>query len=308
MDEKYFRDTRTQLYILRSRGIVIKNKKKAKKILLTTNYYNLINGYKEPFLLSNTPVDKYKPGTCFEEIYALYLFDKNLRTITLEALLEVETQMKSILSYTFSHYHGHKDYLYYSNFDSLGKDKYLQVSKLLSDLYKKISQNFDQDASITHYVNGKNYIPLWVLVNLLSFGDISKFYSNMLQSERNEVAKQLKWGLRENQIRNSLFFLSAIRNRCAHSERLYSYECYTSLAYNNFFRYFRFQHSTPRNKFFSVLVALKLLLPHQRFEHYCNDLTTLFKQLNKELHTITISNIYSSMGLPRNWYRLTTLT
>lgn len=50
MPEKVFRDTRTQIGILRSRGVVIKNSKRAKDIIRRTNYYNLINGYKDPFL------------------------------------------------------------------------------------------------------------------------------------------------------------------------------------------------------------------------------------------------------------------
>ena len=129
----------------------------------------------------------------------------------------------------------------------------------------------------------------------------------MIQSERDEVAKRLKWGVRENQVRNSLFFLSAIRNRCAHSERLYSYECYTDLAFNNYFSYFGFSRRRPRNNFFSVLVALKLILPKERFNKYCDDVKSLCNELDKNLSTIYISDITASMGLPRNWTRLKTL-
>lgn len=50
MSEKIFRDTRIQIGILKSRGVIIKNKKWAKQTIRTINYYNLVNGYKEPFL------------------------------------------------------------------------------------------------------------------------------------------------------------------------------------------------------------------------------------------------------------------
>ena len=105
---------------------------------------------------------------------------------------------------------------------------------MLSELYKKINLNINKDLSITHYVNGKNYIPLWVLMNSISMGDLSKFYSNMLQKEREDVAKQLKWGIRENQLSSCLFFLSSIRNRCAHDERLYSFLSHTDLISNDY--------------------------------------------------------------------------
>jgi len=108
-------------------------------------------------------------------------------------------------------------------------------------------KNTITNLSLTHYVENQNCIPLWVLVNLMSFGDISKFYACMKQSEQSEVAKRLKWGLRENYLVNFLNFLSAIRNRCAHSERLYSYECYVSLLNdNNIFKYFRYKSTKPK--------------------------------------------------------------
>ena len=69
MPEKVFRDTRIQIGILRSRGVVIKNPKRAKDIIRRTNYYNLINGYKDPFLQAKTPHEKYLPGTTIDEIY-----------------------------------------------------------------------------------------------------------------------------------------------------------------------------------------------------------------------------------------------
>lgn len=170
-----------------------------------------------------------------EEIHALYEFDRKLRIITIEYILEVEKQVKSLIAYSFSKAHGHKNYLKLENFDIYGSKKYTQVCDLLGNLYRKITLNIDKDLSISHYVKGKNYIPLWVLVNSLSRGDISKFYSNMLQKERDDVARRMKWGLRENQLASCLFFLSTIRNRCAHDERLYSYSSYANLSNNNYF-------------------------------------------------------------------------
>ena len=161
MSEKIFKDTRTQIGILKSRGVVIKNKKTAKQIIRTINYYNLINGYKEPFLQTTMPYEKYLPGTTLDEIYALYEFDRKLRLITLEHILQVEKQAKSLIAHCFSKEHGHKDYLKLENFDNSGSKKYAFVCELLGSLYKKIALNIDKDLSISHYVNGKNYIPLW---------------------------------------------------------------------------------------------------------------------------------------------------
>lgn len=303
--EKVFMDTRTQLGLLRSRGVFIGNRKKAKEIIKKTNYYNLINAYKEPFLQTGIPNEKYLAGTKLREIYSLYEFDRKLRIITLEYILEVEKQAKSLIAYRFSDKYGHKNYLKLENFDTKGIKKYEQVCNLLHYLFKNITSNIKKDLSISHYVNNKNYIPLWVLVNTLSMGDISKFYSNMLQKDRDDVARRMKWGLREHQLASCLFFLSTIRNRCAHDELLYSYLSYTSLCKNNFFSFFHISNNT--NNYFATMVAFKMILSNKRYLTYHNQIVELFEELSTKLTTISINKIRNSMGFPNNWKRIKTL-
>lgn len=303
MSEKCFRDTRTQIGILKCRGLVIKNKSFAKRVIRETNYYNLINGYKTPFILKSTPNEQYISGTRFEELYALYEFDRKLRIITLEEILRIEKQVKTLIAYCFSKEHGHRDYLKFENFDTIGSAKFIHVSKLLSELYRKINLN-EKDDAVLHYVSGKNYLPLWVLVNALSMGDISKFYSNMLPSERNEVAKRLKWGIREAQLSNLLFFLSSVRNRCAHDERLYCYHSHVQVFSNTYHRYF---HSRTQNGYFSVIIAFKLLLSKKEFLVYFKKVDALLEELNSQLSTIGIKKIRDIMDLPNTWKKISTL-
>ena len=306
MPEKVFRDTRTQIGILRSRGVVIKNPKRAKDIIKRTNYYNLINGYKDPFLQTKTPNEKYLPGTTIEEIYALYEFDRKLRILTLEYILEIEKHIKSVVSYCFSKEHGHKNYLKIDNFDTSGYKKYDQACKLLSNMYSKISSNIDKEPSMTHYVNNKNYVPLWVLVNTISMGDISKFYSNMIQKERDDVARRIKYGVKHNDLESYLFFLSTIRNRCAHDERLFSYLSYVGIPKNTYLNYFRIYHA--KSNYFALMTIFKILLPKNRYCNYHGQLDTLLKELNSRLNVIPPKAIRSMMGMPVNWRRLNGLS
>ena len=82
--------------------------------------YNLINGYKWLFLdkTCDGEGEIYLPGTKFEEIYALYLFDRELRNIFIRYILEIENNVKSILAHDFSGKYGHDNYLKVSNFDN----------------------------------------------------------------------------------------------------------------------------------------------------------------------------------------------
>ena len=103
---KPFQTHNQQLKILRSRNISITNGGKAKAILIRENYYQLINGYKHIFLdiveTKKRKEDYYKIGTTFEQIYALYEFDRNLRNVLMKYILMTENSIKSKIAYQFS--------------------------------------------------------------------------------------------------------------------------------------------------------------------------------------------------------------
>ena len=132
MDKK-FTTTNTQLRKLRSRGLVITNGSRAKRIIEKENYYNLINGYKELFLdpTYTGSDEQYLIGANFNELYALYMFDRELRNIYIKYILEIENNVKSILSHDFSKKYGHDNYLKISNFDTSVKsyEKVTQAQK-----------------------------------------------------------------------------------------------------------------------------------------------------------------------------------
>ena len=62
--------------------------------------------------------ETYLPGTKFEEIYALYLFDRELRNIFIRYILEIENNVKSVLAHEFSRKYGYDNYLKVANFDT----------------------------------------------------------------------------------------------------------------------------------------------------------------------------------------------
>ena len=97
-----------------SRGINISTNEErdfALSILSREGYYNTINGYKKPFLKTASPEDVYLEGTTLKEIYSLYRFDRNLRNVFINAILHIETTLKSLISYHFSEKYGNSNYL-----------------------------------------------------------------------------------------------------------------------------------------------------------------------------------------------------
>lgn len=93
MDKKQFLTYDEQICFLEeTKGLTISDKEYAKRILLKTGYFPLINGYKEVFKKST--FNQFKKGIRFEDIYELYCFDNDLRNIFLKYILMVERNIK----------------------------------------------------------------------------------------------------------------------------------------------------------------------------------------------------------------------
>lgn len=173
---KIFKNLDQQIEILKSRNLIINDEESAKDILLRENYF-FINGYRHMFL----DVEKGKnflDGTTFEELYAVFTFDRNIRNIMFKNLLIVENNIKSIISYQLSKKYGfkEKDYLDPKNFtqDSL---KARHVYDILNKMKRQIRVNGKQHTATLHYLSNYGYIPMWILVKVLSFGIIAELYS-----------------------------------------------------------------------------------------------------------------------------------
>ena len=86
------------------KGLIIANRHYARTTLQQIGYFGLISGYKLPF--KNPTTQKYKSGTSFEDIVTLYKFDENLRELFLKYILQIERNIRSLLSYYFTEKYG----------------------------------------------------------------------------------------------------------------------------------------------------------------------------------------------------------
>ncbi len=116
---KEFKSIDEQIQILKRRGMLINNDEYAKIKLQENNYYNVINGYKDIFIDSTKQEEAFFQDVSFEELLALYSFDRNIRNIFLNYIIELENILRSLISYEFSKIHGHDNYLKFSNFETL---------------------------------------------------------------------------------------------------------------------------------------------------------------------------------------------
>ncbi|OPJ55470.1 Abi family protein [Clostridium chromiireducens] len=319
--DKVFKTTRQQMKRLRDRGMNV-NGSRAKRILEMENYYNLINGYKDLFIDKTYlgPDEKYKSGTDFYELYALYLFDRELRSDFMKYILEIENNVKSVLSHKFSEKYGHDNYLKISNFNTSLRpreqktqaQKVGEVSELISNLQREISRQLSKNnPMISHSMLEYGYVPLWVLVNTLTLGTISIFYSYMIDVDQNNVGR--KFNLRPDEMSSILFILSIYRNACAHDERFYNLKAINKKGRPNSIKTCTIHTSMSipfdaggnpicgKNDLFAIIIIFKLMLSKNSFNKFFYLIKAEIDKLQKQLNTITIDEVLQVMGFPTNW-------
>lgn len=309
--DKPFKTYNQQLKILRSRGMDIKNGSKAISVLKRENYYNIINGYKEIFLDTNsTSCEVFKTGTKFEYIYSLFEFDRNLRGIFLKYILKLESSMKSKISYYFSE--EYKMPFNYLNTNNFKNTELNEVTKLISRISATIEKNTNI-GQISHYLNNYKNLPLWVLMKKLDFGGMAFFYNALKEKIKIKICDEIfeeyskeykiKTAICQNcmQLGKMLFFVNRFRNACAHDERLYNLKI-TS-------KDIKFQHFYSSNiannyKLFDLLIILKIFLTKKDFKKLILSLKEEFEDLKEILPNNIFNLVQINMGFPKNWETL----
>lgn len=298
-----------QVSLIIEKGIEIKDKDYAKEMLQQIGYFPLIGGYKHLFKIPTT--NKYKAGTTIEEIISLYTFDKELRELFFKYLLQIERHMRSLMSYYFTQYYGtaEKQYLDIKNYNDT-KRNHATIVKLISTL-KRATTTTDY-TYINYYRKTYGNIPLWVSINILTFGNISKMFQVFPQSLKSKVLKNFEQ-LNQRQMDQFLSVLTKYRNVCAHGERLFTYKTTDSIADTPLHKklslpYSGNQYMKGKQDLFAMVIAFKYLLPRNDFLEFKRQLAKEINRANMEVKHINETELLNSMGFPENWKDITKYT
>ena len=178
MGEKIPATVDEQIKILRERGCIIKNEELARETLKYINYYRLSN-YFEPFCVSK---HQYEEGTTFEKILRIYEMDRKLRSILIAALEEIEITLRAAISNYHALKYGALGYLNPSSFDRVHNHQ-----TFIARINHLIEANEDREF-VKHYNrqhDGK--FPLWVVMELFSFGTLAFFFKDMQNVDKNAI-------------------------------------------------------------------------------------------------------------------------
>ncbi|MBP7796387.1 MAG: Abi family protein [Elusimicrobiales bacterium] len=216
-----------QIELLEGRGVKISDKKYLTKFLLGVNYYKF-TAYLKSYELAKDSFD------CeVEKAIKLYEFDRTLRIKIFEALSVIEIIFKTQIAYHIGIKYGKFGHYDLNNFKERHKNWLSEISKSLHkekrDSGGNIISIFFKEIFLKYYKNKySDYpkIPIWMFVELISFGEASKLFSNMKFNDQVKIAKYfISDKILDPQFSRSLFHIfSVTRNICAHNGRLWNKE------------------------------------------------------------------------------------
>ena len=316
---KPFKTYRQQIAILRNRNLTV-NGSKAMRALSTAGYYNIINGYKDIFLdiqaSKSIGEDYYKSGTSFDQIYSLYLFDSNMRNILMKNLLMVETTVKTKSTYYFSGtYNDEFAYLNINNFNASNAQSVTKLISKLSNVINNNTSNSSPNGQINHYINKHKNVPLWVLSQKMTFGEIKHFIYCLNTDIKNRFCEDIlhdynrahKFRLQVTattipDMMLMLDLLNAFRNICAHGERLYNFVFKKGKNIPGITSHFY----SPQNihfssKLFDCILIIGLFIPKNAYNDMIKQISQEINSLNKLLSQGQFNVVLMNMGFPKDW-------
>ena len=269
-----------QVENLKNIGLIVDDEEYAKKILNDISYFRLIKAYSLNLKSKN---GCYNKQTTFKEIVDLYLFNSNFRQLIFPEIEKVEINVRCRLANFFAEQYGVLGYLQAENFSN---ENY--HAQFLEDIKEEVRRNSKAPfvRNFKENYEGGN-LPIYALVEVFSFGTLSKFYKNMLNKDKKAIAKT--FGVGYTYFESWLESISYVRNICAHYGRIYNaklsktpilYKEYTQVGIGN-------------NRIYGVLLCLKYLLKDDDHWNLFVDKIELFDKYP----CVQIS----TMGFPENW-------
>ncbi|MDO4641739.1 MAG: Abi family protein [Neisseria sp.] len=282
-------DFQDQVKLLQRRGMTIEDAERAEKYLRRIGYYRL-SGYFHVLRQwdqgQQVLLDQFICGSDFEIVLSLYLFDKKLRFLALDALERIETAVRVDIV----HILGKRDpmahtkpNLFHGNFAKKvnpidGKtehNKWLEKFNILEQRAKKRNLPL-----VKHNIDTYGMLPIWAASCLWDFGLMSWLFKGLKHNDKDNIAK--KYGaVNGNTFSKWLNSLNEIRNIAAHHDRLWNISVSrTSTPISQDQYWARLDHTKPFFYFCIMQQMMKALCPNSGWASRFESLLAEFPQDN----------------------------
>ena len=303
---KEFKTYNCQMRFLRDEKKIGCKGSEDKTILIRNGFFNLINGYKEPFIhtVEKDGKHNYIGRSCITHFESVKRFDVDLRMHLMKYIVQVEEEIRTVTGYKF-------DYI-----NNLGKTTWYDVTSSNSniDVQKRIrviSKCFNEiDRSrqkyIEHYLTKHKEIPTWIFVKTLNFSTFIEFFDICKPEVKNSVC-ELYGVLREdgkpdyNLMKSMMHWMRKIRNSCAHNERIYGIKKEDGRVIRPFkvFLPTRKNYITKHysQRLIDVILYLRYFLPDTEYIAFIEDVERLLITLREKINGNAFDKVRAEMGI-----------
>ncbi|MCI1963093.1 MAG: Abi family protein [Ancrocorticia sp.] len=211
---KPFRTYEEQACLLISRGMIA-DRDKLIKHLQDVGYYRL-SGYWYIFKRSD---ETFFPETTFDKVWSLYVFDRQLRLVVLDAVERVEVYLRTQLAYYLAQ--GARPFGFHeaAGLPNLDKRQYDKLMARFNDALRRSREPFALHFKEV-YGDQHELPPYWILVNLIDFGMVITLYRGAPNFVRKSISRD--FGIEPRVMDSWLVALNTTRNICAHHGRLWN--------------------------------------------------------------------------------------
>jgi abortive infection bacteriophage resistance protein len=233
-----------------------------------------------------------------EHIYRLYTFDSIFRNKLIHVIEQLEIQLRTQISNYLALKYGSEGYMNPDHFtDKKTKDGVLVHTTVIESFMKERDHQKNEPFVKHHMDKYEGHFPIWVAIELYTFGNLSSLYSIMEAGDRKEIAKL--YNTEPKYLGSWILALVEIRNICAHYSRLYNMPLkQTPYLYSEYQKY----KSGMRNKVFPAIIAVKRMLDSDaRWADFETQLEALMDEYNDVV-------ILSFMGFPKEWKKVLSVT
>lgn len=269
-----------QVKNLKSKGLIIEDKEDCIDFLKHTNYYRF-SSYCESFRYEGK--GRFIEGTTFNQIRNIYMFDQKLRAWLFEVVEEIEFALRTQISYYHGTKYGADGYLNPNNFNRQhdGRSFYHHLRTVIRE---------NKDSPVVKHHNEKydGKYPLWVIIEFFSMGMLSRFFKDMFNEDKNNIA-DIYFTTGEC-LENWIQCVTTVRNRCAHYSRFYDWE------FSNHPIFVEKTLPKEDTTVFGQLLVLRNMYPNSL--EWNNELIPrledIIKRYKKDIR-------FEHLGLPDNW-------
>ena len=185
------------------------------------------------------------------------------------------------------------------------------MQDIIKKMKRQVRTNAKQHTATAHYINNYGYIPLWILVKVLSFGIVGELFSILKKEDQEAIAGV--YNLSIDTLTNYLPILSNYRNLCAHEDIVFENRTQKTIddtIYHSILGIEKMdgEYIYGKNDLFALIIMLKQMLKDNEFKDLTIEIKHILDNLEYNLKTIPIGKVLDKMGFPDNWSQLTNIT